>query len=175
MSSQRQQTREGERTSAMSSDHRMRPRGRMRLEVRGPGGRVVAERRATNIVLRGGAELIAKLVTGTASKPINQVGVGFATEVADAGATALTGKDGVAPPPPTAIPADSFTIDATRPRAVAISVASVYHPQSELTDVSEAGLLADDDLYNQVVFEPVTLRVGQDVTIFWEIEFPFGH
>src|SRR5574341_1361318 len=158
-----------------SSDNGMRPRGRVRLEVRGADGRVVAERRATNIVLRGGAELIAKLVAGTSSQPINQVGVGFATEVADAGATALTGKDGAAPPPPSAIPAGGFTIDATRPGAVAVSVASTYHPATDLTDVSEAGLLADDDLYNQVVFEPVTLRVGQDVTFFWEIEFPFGH
>jgi hypothetical protein len=175
MSSQHQRADEQEPTRAMSSDQEMRPRGRMRLEVHGPGGRVVAERRATNIVLRGGAELIAKLVAGTVSKPINQVGVGFATEVADSGATALTGKDGVAPPPPTAIPAGSFTIDATRPGAVAVGVSSTYRPQSELTDVTEAGLLADDDLYNQVVFEPVTLRVGQDVTLFWEIEFPFGH
>jgi len=153
----------------------MRPRGRVRLEVREPGGRVVAERRAANIVLRGGAELIAKLFAGTAGGPVDRVGVGFAREVADAGITALTGLDGGDPPPATPIPADSFTIDATRPGTVAVSVASVYHPATDLADVSEAGLLAGDDLYNQVVFEPVALRVGQDVTFFWEIEFPFGH
>jgi hypothetical protein len=147
----------------------------MRLQVRGPDGAVVAERRAANIVLRGGAELIANHVAGKATQPINRVGVGFATEVADATAVALTGRDGGAPPPATPIPETSFTIDATRPGVVAVSVASAYHPATELTDVSEAGLLADDALYNQVVFEPVTLRVGQDVTFFWEIEFPFGH
>ena len=50
-----------------------------------------------------------------------------------------------------------------------------FKPTVDLTDVSEAGLLAGDVLYNQVVFEPVTLRPGQNVTFFWEINFPFGH
>ena len=50
-----------------------------------------------------------------------------------------------------------------------------FQPTVELTGVTEAGLLAGDKLYNQVVFEPVTLRPGQDVTFFWEIDFPFGH
>jgi hypothetical protein len=26
-----------------------------------------------------------------------------------------------------------------------------------------------------VVFEPVTLRVGQDITFFWEVDLPYGH
>jgi hypothetical protein len=147
----------------------------MRLRVREPDGRVVAERQAANIVLRGGAELIAKRFAGKSSQPIDHVGVGFARDVADAAVTKLTGKDGGDPPKPTAIPAEGFTIDADRQGTVAVSVASAYHPETDLTDVSEAGLLAGDALYNQVVFEPVTLRAGQDVTFFWEIEFPFGH
>lgn len=152
--------------------------GRMRLEVRGPDGRVVAERRATNIVLRGGAELVAKRFTGQGPTAINRIGLGFGREAADPSVTALTGPSGNSIPPAalfTPIPPESFTVDPSLPSAVGVSVASVFHPTVELADVSEAGLLADDQLYNQVVFEPVTLRVGQDVTFFWEIEFPFGH
>ena len=51
----------------------------------------------------------------------------------------------------------------------------VFKPTVELVDVTEAGLRAGEKLYNQVVFEPVTLRPGQDITLFWEIDFPFGH
>ena len=62
-----------------------------------------------------------------------------------------------------------------RPDVVQVVVSSVFHPTVVLQDVTEAGLMAGDRLYNQVVFEPVTLRPGQDVTFFWEIDFPFGH
>ncbi len=58
---------------------------------------------------------------------------------------------------------------------IKVIVNALFKPTVELKDVSEAGLLAGDVLYNQVVFEPVTLRPGQNVTFFWEINFPFGH
>ena len=45
----------------------------------------------------------------------------------------------------------------------------------DLDAVSEAGLLSDDTLYNQVVFEPITLKAGQEISLFWEIDFPYGH
>ena len=86
-------------------------------------------------------------------------------------------------PPPGSIPAqalrspitaDNFTVNTNHPRVVQVSVVSVFHPTQDLADVSEAGLLAGALLYNQVVFEPVTLRVGQDVSFFWDVDFPFG-
>jgi hypothetical protein len=155
-----------------------RPRGRLRLEVCDAGGRLAARRESGNLVLRGGAELIAKRFSGKVSSPIDRVAVGFGTEAADVTQTALT------PPASPDIPAsalsspvdpDDFKVDASGPTAVLVSLASVFQPTVELKDVSEAGLLGDATLYNQVVFEPVTLKPGQDVTFFWEIEFPFGH
>ena len=47
-------------------------------------------------------------------------------------------------------------------------------PVVNLPDVTEAGLLAGEELYNQVVFEPVTMQASQNITFFWEIDFPFG-
>ena len=70
---------------------------------------------------------------------------------------------------------NDFIIASDQPGTIRVSVNALFKPTVELKDVSEAGLLAGEVLYNQVVFEPVTLRPGQDVTFFWEINFPFGH
>jgi hypothetical protein len=152
------------------------PRGRMRLLVRDEAGAAVAERRAANIVLRQGAAIIAGLFSGAAgSRPVDEVQVGFGREALDVGATALDAGDVAAELLRSPIPADAFQIKADRPDLVHVAIASVFRPTAQLDDVTEAGLLAGGKLYNQVVFEPVTLRAGQDVTFFWEIDFPFGH
>jgi hypothetical protein len=153
--------------------------GRLRLRVTNLDGAAV-ERHATNLVLRHGAEIVANRFAGIAeATPIDRVRVGFGDEAAAVDATGLT------PPSDPNIPAaalehavgpDDFTIttDASA-RVVRVAIAARFSPTVELPDVTEAGLLAGDQLYNQVVFEPVTLRVGQDVTFFWEVDFPFGH
>jgi hypothetical protein len=156
-----------------------RPRGRLQLAVRAQDGQLLAERAATNIVLRQGAAIIARLFSGADSAlPIDEVRVGFAKVAATPELTALT------PPatpdiPPAALSspviASDFTVNVNRPGSVQVLVSSVFKPTVELKDVTEAGLLAGDALYNQVVFEPVTLRPGQEITFFWEIDFPFGH
>jgi len=157
----------------------MKATGRLRLTVRSADGALAAERRAHNTVLRGGAHIVARLFAGQDDPaPIDAVGVGFGQDVADIEATQLT------PPPDGAIPAealrgpigaDGVSITSDQPNAVVVSIAARFTPTVELPDVTEAGLLAGDRLYNQVVFEPVTLRPGQEVTFFWDVEFPFGH
>lgn len=156
-----------------------RPKGRLYLSVHSQHGLLVAERRACNMVLRQGAAVIAALFSGAAGAvPINTIQVGFAHDTATPELTALT------PPTDASIPAaalrspvaaSDFKVIADRPGTVQVVVTSVFKPSVELVDVTEAGLLAADKLYNQVVFEPVTLRPGQDITFFWEIDFPFGH
>jgi hypothetical protein len=156
------------------------PEGRLRLLARSPAGATIAERRATNIVLRHGAEIVARLFTGAeGSGPIDRIALGFGREAADVGTTALVPpengnlapEDLVSP-----VPADAFALETDEAaRLVRVSIAAVFHPAKELPNVTEAGLLAGSDLYNQVVFEPVTLHVGQDITFFWEVDFPFGH
>jgi len=154
-------------------------RGQLTLRVMSPDNQLIAERKANNMVLRLGAGIIARLFPGEpGSKPINQVQVGFGTDAATAELTALT------PPADNTIPAASlktaltpasFQIAKDRPNSIQVSVTAVFTPDRDLTDVTEAGLLADNDLYNQVVFEPVTLKAGQNISFFWEINFPFGH
>jgi hypothetical protein len=150
--------------------------GRMRLEVRDRGV-LVAQREASNIVVRGGAELVALRFAGQDCPPIDRVSVGFGRDVTNLDATELTPPAGTIDPAALSspiAPAD-FKVATDRPAIVVVSLASVFHPTVDLPDVSEAGLLGGDRLYNQVVFEPIRLRVGQDVTFFWEIHFPFGH
>lgn len=159
-----------------NSDNRIL--GRLTLTVRSPDDEVVAIRRASNIVLRNGAGLIARLFTGApGSKPINQIQVGFATEAATAELKALTPPSGDIPAAAlrSVLAPTDFQIATDKPGTIQVSVAAVFKPVLKLEDVSEAGLLSDTELYNQVVFEPVTMLAGQNITFFWEIDFPFGH
>lgn len=155
------------------------PRGRLRLLVE-ESGSVVAERHARNLVLTGGAEVVARLFAGQPeAAPVDTLQVGFGREPAGIDATGLT-------PPPAdagiepeslqaAIAADDFTLETdAQARLVRVSIATAFDPAEDLDGVTEAGLLAGGTLYNQVVFEPVDLRVGQAITFFWEVDFPFG-
>jgi hypothetical protein len=162
----------------MIADTTCAPKGKLTLVVHSPEGLPVASRRARNIVLRNGAGLIARLFAGAPNTvAVNQVRVGFAKEAASTEVTALTPPDGNITPEQLAsvIQPEDFKIISDQPGAVKVMVNATFKPTVELKDVSEAGLMAGDVLYNQVVFEPVTLRPGQDVTLFWEIDFPFGH
>lgn len=154
-------------------------RGRLSLVVY-QNGVIAARRAASNMVLRGGAALIAQLYSGGAgAKPIDTIGVGFGTAPGGADMTALTLPDARAAIPAaalrTAIPGTAFSVVTDQADAVQVKIAALFHPTQDLTGVTEAGLSAGDTLYNQVIFEAVNLRVGQDVTFFWQIDFPFGH
>jgi hypothetical protein len=151
------------------------PQGRLLLTIRDARGEIVATRAAKNRVLRGGAELIANLFSGARTTPIDRVRLGFGQASADHTATALT-------PPAEAIPPDRleaplkkehFTVRLGEDR-ITVDVAAPFEPRQDMAGVSEAGLGSGDVLYNQVIFEPVSLRTGQVVTFFWQIDFPFG-
>ena len=151
--------------------------GKLAMQVRATDGTVVAERRAKNIVLRQGASIVAKLFAGANDgSAITRVQVGFGRESATPETTTLTPPPVAVPPETlrTAITKDAFKVISDGPASVVVAVNALFKPTVELPDVSEAGLMAGDFLYNQVVFEPVTLRPGQDVTFFWEVDFPFG-
>lgn len=152
-----------------------RLKGRMRLTVRSPDGLIVEQREASNIVLHGGARLIARLFSGTDGAPINRVRVGFAREGGNPELTALSNPDNLPEAAlQTPLAPDAFEIRDEEPGIVAVSISARFRPTVDLAGVTEAGLAAGAELYNQVVFEPVDLRAEQDITFFWEVEFPFG-
>ncbi|HEX5414790.1 MAG TPA: hypothetical protein VFZ25_03930 [Chloroflexota bacterium] len=164
--------------NAEVSANRGKITGRLLVTVRSADGGLVAERRAANMVLRNGAVIIAKLFSGAAGvTPINQIQVGFATDSGTAELTALTPPDPALPVAALRGPvkAEDFHLATDQPGEIQVSISTVFHPTQDLPDVTEAGLLAGEDLYNHVVFEPLTLKTGQDITFFWQVNFPFGH
>jgi hypothetical protein len=142
-------------------------------------GHVVAERRSGNIVVQGGAQIVANLLSGAATAaPIDRVHVGFGRESAGVEAISLTPPSGggiASEALQSPVMPDDFQVEAAQPGVLRLLVTTQFQPTVELADVSEAGLMAGTALYNQVVFEPVTLRVGQDITFFWEVDLPYGH
>jgi hypothetical protein len=161
----------------MANEQRIR--GRMRLTVRSADGTLLAERAASNIVVRGGAAIVAKLFSGAGGAlPINQVQVGFASDSGTAEIKSLTLPADAAIPLAalrSALKPENFQVITDQAGSVQVNINAVFHPTQDLTDVTEAGLLAGEELYNQVVFEPLALRTNQDITFFWQVNFPFGH
>src|SRR5215203_2960695 len=69
----------------------MRPQGRLQLTIRSAEGALVAERRASNRVLRSGAKILAGLFTGkrVPAGGIDKVRFGFGTDPLPLDATEL--------------------------------------------------------------------------------------
>lgn len=165
-------------------------RGRLTLELRAhhPPHAYVASRREKNTVLQGGARLVAELFAGQ-GVAITHMGVGTSDADPDlTTTTALTNAaDGDIPAllgdTTTAVAADafSFTTDDVR-RLVQVRVRATLAPTAAVGRIREAGLLArpaggdgsTDVLYNRVTFAPIDKGDDHDLTLFWEIDFPFG-
>ena len=155
-----------------------RPLGRLEMMVRDGSGVIVARRVASNMVVRDGAAVVARLFSGVnGALPVNQIQVGFATEAGTPELKTLTAPPGDIPASAlkSALKPENFQIDTSQSDVVTVSINAVFHPTVDLDNVSEVGLLAGDSLYNQIVFEPLPLKTGQDITFFWQINFPFGH
>ena len=159
-------------------------RANVKLVMTAPDGAVIATRKAHNTVLVSGARLVAELLAGGAGG-ITHMGVGSSAE--DAGAVdteALTNDDGNGQPAlagetTAAIPADRFevTVDDELKRVV-VRLRGTLPEAAAVGAIREAGLLsrrADGDiLYNRVVFADLPKGDDHELTLFWEVEFPYG-
>ncbi|MBT2500896.1 hypothetical protein J7E25_17525 [Agromyces sp. ISL-38] len=159
-------------------------RAKLYVELRDRHGAVLQTRAAHNTVLQTGGRLIADLFTG-AGGPITHMAVG--TEDADPTSVtvaALGNDDGQGGPGITGdtaapIPPDAFAITVDEPRSrVLVKVRATLPDAAGVGTLCEAALVSrqggTDVLYNRVVFTPLTKGDDHDLTLFWEIEFPFG-
>lgn len=158
-------------------------KARLHLRLTTADGRVVAERRAHNTVMVSGAGLIAELFAGTGT-PITHMGVGTSDRAPDdVTVTALSNEDdgeGTLEGDTTGVIApDAFVttvIDGRR--VVQVRVRGTLPTEAAVGRIREAGLVSRRDtstvLYNRVVFAPVDKRGDHELTLFWEVEFPFG-
>lgn len=162
-------------------------RARLTIEVTERSGATVARRRAVNSVMRQGAALVADLFRG-AGNPITHMGVGTSdapesdafdtatlTNEASGGQPALTGATEAA------IPEEAFgdpQIDEAK-RVVHVRFRATLPESAAVGTVREAGLLSrpetgDPVLYNRVIFAPVQKAGDHELTLFWEVSFPYG-
>jgi len=147
----------------------------LRLELRRTNGGLITVREAHNSVLRGGAGLLANMFA-MKSTGITHMAVGSsdAPESQDFATTALTNATEVTISP------DAFQIDPPDPvkRVVRVRVQGTVPAALNLGTVREAGLVAHNgdtaSLYNRVVFAPIDKAADHELTLFWEVGFPFG-
>lgn len=147
-------------------------------------GTVIEQRRAHNTVMTSGAQLIADLFAGSGTA-ITHMGVGTSDSAPDdvsvtalaneanGDESALTGDTvGVIPP-------DAFVATVVdERRVVQVRVRATLPAAAAIGRIREAGLVSTSEsgtvLYNRVVFPPVDKRDDHELTLFWEVEFPFG-
>jgi hypothetical protein len=159
-------------------------KARLHLLLTEPDGTIVGERRARNTVMASGAQLIADLFAGRGS-PITHMGVGTSdlapddvtvaalTNGADGGDPALTGEI------IGAIAQDAFSATLVEARRVVqVRVRGTLPAAAAIGRIRESGLMSQSAsgsvLYNRVVFPPLDKRDDHELTLFWEVEFPFG-
>ena len=150
-------------------------RAHLRLQLTRPDGGVVAVREAHNSVLRSGADLLARLFSGQPSGITHMaVGTSDTPETQDFTTTTLTGATEVALTP------DAFQIDPPDPvkRVVRVRVRGTVPAASAVGTLREAALVSHagdtSTLYNRVVFPPIEKTGDHELTLFWEVGFPFG-
>ena len=159
--------------------------GKYQLELRDGTGRLITRREGCNSVMRAGAELVAQLFAGRGS-PITHMGVGIddTPEGEQFATTALTnsadgGREPLAGSTEAAIPAESFAVEVDETsRLVRVRVRGTIPSADAVGTLREAGLLSRSEdtavLYNRITFAPITKGSDHELTLFWEISFPYG-
>jgi hypothetical protein len=150
-------------------------RAHLRLELTRTDGRLLAVRESHNSVLRTGADLLAHLFANQRTGITHMaVGTSDAPESQDFATTALTASTEVP------LAADAFQVDAPDPvkRIVRVRVRGTVPAASAVGTIREAALVsrAGDTatLYNRVLFAPIQKADDHELTLFWEVGFPFG-
>ncbi len=92
---------------------------------------------------------------------------------------AATGNEPLTGAVEAAIPPEAFQadVDQTR-RVIRVRVRGTMPAEAAVGTVREAGLLSRSGdtavLYNRVIFAPLTKGNDHELTLFWEINFPYG-
>jgi hypothetical protein len=156
----------------------------VRLELSDRDGAVVAVREARNSVMRDGAMLVARLFSGAAGAAgITHMGVGTSDlpegDTYTTAALANDAADPLAGGTEGPIPPEAFTVTPDPDRRLAVvRVRGTLGDSVAVGTVREAGLLSRSGdtatLYNRVTFAPIVKGDDHELTLFWEITFPYG-
>ncbi|MBU1054942.1 MAG: hypothetical protein KKC46_14105 [Proteobacteria bacterium] len=160
-------------------------KGRLLIELRNSNGEVIDRRTADNAVMQGGGELVARLFSGQGF-PISHMGVGTSDmpESDDFSTAALVNDpDGEYEPlkgeTETILPPESFSIEHNpEKRVYTVKVRGTLPAAAAVGTIREAGLISKNEsisaLYNRVIFSPMSKGDDHEMTMFWEVSFPYG-
>jgi hypothetical protein len=150
-------------------------RAELRIELRTRTGALTAVRHAHNSVLQSGAGLLAGLFARRGTGITHMaVGTSDAPETEAFATTALT------EPTEVAIAPEAFQVDPPDPvkRVVRVRVRATVPAPDAVGTLREAALVsrAGDTatLYNRVVFAAIDKANDHELTLFWEVAFPYG-
>ncbi len=145
-------------------------------------GELVDQRFSHNAVMQAGAGLIASLFSGQGTA-ISHMAVGTSNEpdaeTFDTKELAAS-PDELAGSTEAAIPAENFSVETDEVRRVVkVRVRGTLPNDAAVGKVREAGLLSrisetEAILYNRVTFDPISKGDDHELTLFWEVTFPYG-
>jgi hypothetical protein len=147
----------------------------LRIEQRNSEGGLIAVRQTHNSVLRSGAELLARAFSGQPGG-ITHMAVG----TSDAPETEAFATVSLADQAEVALPPEAFTVDPPDPvkRVVRVRVRGTVAAADAVGTLREAALIFRSGdtitLYNRVVFAPIEKGSDHELTLFWEVGFPYG-
>lgn len=160
-------------------------KGYLKLIVTDKDKKLVSQHCGSNAVMLSGGQMLAQLFAG-GGVGITHMGVGTndhvdtetyniteLTNEAVGETPALIGDTEVA------IASDSFSIETDEvKRVIKVSLRATLPSSSALGTIREAGLLSIDganrQLYNRIVFDPVVKGDDHELTMFWDVSFPYG-
>lgn len=166
-------------------------RARLQLELTDRSGRVLAARRASNTVMRSGAAIMAELFAGQ-GQPVTHMSVGVSdADPDDVDVQSLTNEPFGEDPALTGatrgeVAAGSVTFETENVRRfVRVRLRATLPADAAVGRIREAGLVSlvppanegdppTERLYNRVTFAPIDKGPDHELTLFWEVEFPFG-
>lgn len=161
-------------------------RGHLQLKLRDRDGTVVAERDVWNTVMQSGAAIVAELFAGQGA-PVTHMVVGTNDGTPDdTGLTDLT-NEAVGENPalageirtPISPGSVVFETDDVK-RQIKVRLRATLPADAAVGRIREAGLLSlgsdggPDRLYNRVTFAPIDKGDDHELSLFWEVAFPFG-
>lgn len=161
-------------------------RGHLQLELTDRQGAVVARRDVWNTVMQSGAAIVAELFAGQGA-PVTHMAVG--TSDASPDDTALTNLVNEAVGESPALTGDIrtpispasvvFETDDVK-RQIRVRLRATLPATAAVGRIREAGLVSlgadgtTERLYNRVTFAPIDKGDDHELSLFWEVAFPFG-
>jgi len=160
-------------------------KGYLRLIVTDKGKQIVAQRCGGNAVMLSGGQMLAQLFSGGGTG-ITHMGVGTNDQVdtstydiATLSNETFGETEPLAGDTEVGIVGSAFSMETDEvKRIIKVSLRATLPASAAVGTIREAGLLSINGdarlLYNRIVFDPVVKGDDHELTMFWDVSFPYG-